>query len=280
MIVDAQVHVWGADSPERPWPEGRASEAQKPYPVTKELVIEGMDEAGIDRAILVPPSWEGDRNDIALDAARTHPNRFAIMGRLPVESADASDLSALKAEPGMLGARFTFHTDRSRPWMTDGTADWLWLAAEEADIPLMVYVPGSIAVLESIAERHAGLRLVVEHLALGPGKDDDVFANLDQVLRLARLPNVAVKASGLPCYSTEMYPFPGLHKYIRRVFDAFGPERTFWGTDWTRLPCSWRQAADLFTEELLWLTAHDKDLIMGEAICRWLDWSLGAEDSA
>ena len=45
-IVDAQVHVWGANSPERPWPPGRDHLAQKPYPVTKELILEGMDEAG------------------------------------------------------------------------------------------------------------------------------------------------------------------------------------------------------------------------------------------
>src|SRR6059058_4123458 len=38
LIVDAQVHIWGADSPNRPWPPGRAHQAQKPYPVTKGLV--------------------------------------------------------------------------------------------------------------------------------------------------------------------------------------------------------------------------------------------------
>ncbi len=279
MIVDAQVHVWGADSAERPWPEGRAGDAQKPYPVTKELVLAGMNEAGIDRAILVPPSWEGDRNDIALEAAETHPDRFAVMGRLPVESADASALVALKAQPGMLGARFTFHTAASHPWLTDGTADWLWTAAEEADIPLMVFVPGSAAVLEAVAEQHPGLRLILDHLALSQGKGDEAFANLDQVLRLSRFANVAVKASGLPCFTEETYPFPGLHKHIRRVFDAFGPERMFWGTDWTRLPCSWREAVNLFTEELPWLTAQDKDLIMGRAICQWLDWPLEPETS-
>ena len=26
-IVDSQVHLWAADSPERPWPPGRAQEA-------------------------------------------------------------------------------------------------------------------------------------------------------------------------------------------------------------------------------------------------------------
>jgi hypothetical protein len=56
------------------------------------------------------------------------------------------------------------------------------------------------------------------------------------------------------------------------VYDAFGPRRTFWGTDWTRLPCPWRQAVTLFTEELPWLSGQDKEWIMGRAICEWLGW--------
>ncbi|MBI2203423.1 MAG: hypothetical protein HYU41_06185 [Candidatus Rokubacteria bacterium] len=64
LIVDAQVHIWGADTPDRPWPPGRAHQAQKPYPVTKDLVLDGMKEAGVDRVVLVPPSWEGDEGDV------------------------------------------------------------------------------------------------------------------------------------------------------------------------------------------------------------------------
>ena len=85
LIADSQVHIWGADTPERPWPAGRAHHAQKPYPVTAEMVLAGMDEAGVDRVVLVPPSWEGDRNDLVLAAAARYPDRFAAMGRLPLE---------------------------------------------------------------------------------------------------------------------------------------------------------------------------------------------------
>lgn len=55
LIVDAQVHIWGADTPDRPWPPGRAAQAQKPYPVTKDLVLEGMKEAGVDRVVSCRP---------------------------------------------------------------------------------------------------------------------------------------------------------------------------------------------------------------------------------
>lgn len=48
----------------------------------------------------------------------------------------------------------------------------------------------------------------------------------------------------------------------------------FWGTDITRMPCSWRQCVTLFTEELPWLSEDDKELIMGRALCQWLDWAL------
>jgi predicted TIM-barrel fold metal-dependent hydrolase len=278
LIVDAQVHIWGADTPDRPWPPGRAHQAQKPYPVTKDMVLKAMKQAGVERVVLVPPSWEGDRNDLALEAARLHPDRFAVMGRLPVEKPESRALvEGWTKQPGMLGMRFTFHTELQKPWLTDGTADWLWPAAERADVPLMIFPPGSIPVVDRIAERHPGLRLVIDHLAMtGAKRDAEAFAGIPELCTLARRPNVAVKASALPCYTTEAYPFSRIHPHIRRVYDAFGPQRMFWGTDWTRLPVPWRQAVTLFTEELPWLSAQDREWIMGRAICEWLGWPMAA----
>jgi predicted TIM-barrel fold metal-dependent hydrolase len=173
----------------------------------------------------------------------------------------------------MLGMRFTFGTERQRPWLTDGTADWLWSAAERTGIPVMMSAHGMMPAVDRVAERHPGLRLVVDHLGIRGGlKAPEAFAGLPELFALARRPNVAVKASALPCYSAEPYPFRDLHEPIRRVYDTFGPRRMFWGTDWTRLPCPWRQAVTLFTEELPWLSAEDREWIMGRGICEWLGW--------
>jgi len=30
----------------------------------------------------------------------------------------------------------------------------------------------------------------------------------------------------------------------------------------------------MFTEELPWLTGRDLELVMGRAVCAWLDWKL------
>jgi hypothetical protein len=40
------------------------------------------------------------------------------------------------------------------------------------------------------------------------------------------------------------------------------------------MPCTWRQCVTLFTEELPWLRGRDQELVMGRALCAWLDWTL------
>ena len=61
---------------------------------------------------------------------------------------------------------------------------------------------------------------------------------------------------------------------LQRIFDAFGPARTFWGTDITRLPCSYRECVMMFTEEMPWLQGADKEAVMGQALCNWVGWKL------
>jgi len=92
------------------------------------------------------------------------------------------------------------------------------------------------------------------------------------LVALAKLPNVAVKATGAPHYSTGPYPYRNLHDGLQRIFDAFGPHRLFWGTDITRMPCSYRQCVTFFTEELPWLKGRDLELVMGRALCAWIGW--------
>ena len=95
---------------------GRSAAGSQPYPVGKDQALAGMKEAGVDRAVIVPPSWEGERNDLALEAARLHPDQFAVMGRLALEKSESRALvDGRRRQPGMLGMRFTFNTEQQRP---------------------------------------------------------------------------------------------------------------------------------------------------------------------
>jgi predicted TIM-barrel fold metal-dependent hydrolase len=275
LVVDSQVHVWGADTPGRPWRPGGHAHAQRATPVSADEVLGWMDAGGVDRAIIVPPSWEGDRNDLALEAARAHPGRFAVMGRVDPRAPDlASQLARWREQPGMLGVRLALHTAQLRQPFLEGRYDGLWREAERAALPVMVLIHHPyMPMIDVIAAKHPDLRLVIDHLGLVNGeKDAHAFRGLDKLLALAARANVAVKASALPCYSSESYPYPGLGPYVRRVHEAFGPRRMFWGTDQTRSPVGYREGIALFTEHMPFLPAADLEWIMGRGACEWLGW--------
>ena len=116
--------------------------------------------------------------------------------------------------------------------------------------------------------------MIVDHCGLNRhGQDAEAFIHLDELVALARLPNVAVKATGAPHYSTESYPFRNIQGGLQRIFDAFGPKRFFWGTDITRMPCSYRQCVTFFTEELPWLKGQDLEDVMGRGLTQWIGWN-------
>jgi predicted TIM-barrel fold metal-dependent hydrolase len=276
MIIDAQVHVWKADTPERPHIKEDASKPHRATPLTYESLLEEMKTAGVDRVILVPPSWDGYRNDYALEAAQKFPDRFAVMGKVPLNDPASKDkLPTWLKQPRMLGFRISFRHSNTYSWLDDGTADWFWAGCERYDIPLMIFAPFAVAKIGEIAARHPGLRVIVDHMGLNVRwKGKDLAPGVDLLLKFARLENVGVKVSCLPCYVDEPYPYPTLHPHIRRVVDAFGPQRVFWGTDLSQSPSSYRQNVTLFTEALDFLSASDKEWIMGKALAQWLRWTL------
>lgn len=275
-IIDSQVHIWAANTPERPWAPGMERRAHLPEPLDHEKLLGWMDEAGVDAAVLVPPSLEGNRNDLALAAAQKFPHRFAVMGRIALERPDRAALKVWKQHSGMLGVRLTFHRPDTWSALTDGTADWFWPAVEEFGIPVMLHAPERLPVLAGIAERHRGLRLIVDHMGFArETMDDETLAGADRLTALARLPNVFVKVSALPCYSTQPYPFRNLHEPLRRIIQAFGPRRCFWGSDLSRMleHCSYRQGVTHFTDELDFLSPEDLEWIMGRGIAECLGWT-------
>ncbi|MSO91506.1 MAG: amidohydrolase [Acetobacteraceae bacterium] len=271
QIVDAQIHTWATGLPSN----------RSHWQVTKftpEEAIALMDAGGVDAAVIHPPGWDSGSTDMAFEAVHDYPGRFAVMGSLPLEDpASRARIADWRAQPGMLGLRYTFLHDPARQWLADGTIDWLWAAAEKASVPVAVLATDSLIELGRIAERHPGLRLTIDHLGGRGGlttlKDAAAMTHIPHLLALAQFPNVAVKATGAPGYSSEAYPFSTMHLYLRQIFDAFGPQRVFWGTDISKMPCSWRQCVTMFTEELPWLNDADKRLIMGEALCAWWGWN-------
>jgi L-fuconolactonase len=274
-IVDAQVHLWKANTADRPWPPNTVPQLPEPFGYDK--LVPMMNEAGVERVVIVPPSWEGDRIDYAMEARAKYPTRFGIMGRIPLANPQsAALLPKWKEQPGMLGIRVSFNAEQTA-WLGNGTADWFWPAAEKAGIPVMFLSPGNLPIFARIAERHPQLQLIADHMGLSidiakANKREEAIA---ETAALAKYPNVSVKLSSAPAYSSEPYPYRDMAPFIRRLYDAYGPQRCHWGTDMTNsfAKATYRQRITHFTEELPFLSEDDKDWIMGRAIMARLKWA-------
>jgi predicted TIM-barrel fold metal-dependent hydrolase len=274
LVTDAQIHVWEVDRPDRPWPQPPRNQPQREGGFSAEEALAEMDAAGVDRAVLVPPTWVGENNATALEAAERYPDRFAVMGRFDTDAPDAEQqLAGWLEQPGMLGIRITFIARPRMEQLDDGSLEWFWAACERHGIPLMILLRGFPEKAQPIAERHPDLTLILDHMALDLSAEGaEVWASMDRLLALANFPRIFVKVSSVPNFSTEPYPHRDVHPHLERLYHAYGPQRLFWGSDVTRLKGTYRDCVRMFQEELDFLSDGDRELILGKALAGCLNW--------
>lgn len=274
-IVDAQIHIWAPDGPKYPWAKGVMHNQGPSY--TAEQAIALMDAAGVTGTVLVTPSWIGNDNSYSTDSVVKYPGRFRVMGRFDYTAPDAlGRLDRWRDQPGMVGIRATLADPLTIALVQDKAFDPIWTRMSDLGLPFMVYAPQVIPIMGQLARRFPDLRIIADHSsrwARGP-KDAPAWTDLWALLELAKLPNMAVKVSSLPSFTTQPYPFPNLHPHIRAIYDAFGPERMMWGSDVTRLDCTYEENIRLFSEALDFLSDSDRAWIFSKSLAKWCDVDL------
>jgi len=283
MIIDAQVHAYAASSATWPWLHPRATPTLPE--VTGEQLVAAMDAVGVDAAMLVSP-WETYRDDTryAESVYRSHPGRFRLVAPIdPNGSGVTARIKEWAATPGAAAIRLLFIPG-------DGDHDQAAVApavnravsaAAEAGLVVNVLCWDQLTVLDELAREFPHAQLVLDHCGLRqprqPPAPPDPFARLDQVLALARYPNVAVKLTASATYSHRPFPYPDLWQPIGRLIDAFGADRCLWGTDWQRVTrfLSYQQGVSAFRD--LWpLPAADRAMLLGGTAARVYQWAPGS----
>ena len=173
----------------------------------------------------------------------------------------------------MLGIRMSFHVKPFIDWLDDGSLDWVWEVCERRTIPVMALVSGLPGKIHAIAQRHPDLRILVAHMGCYlDASGAEAFACLNDLLVLARYPNVVVNVSSVPCFSSKPFPFSDTSPFIRRIYDVFGPRRMLWGADLSRLRGTYRECLAQFQEGLEFLSTDDKEWILGRSLAKVLNW--------
>jgi predicted TIM-barrel fold metal-dependent hydrolase len=262
LICDAQVHA--PDTPGHPI-----------HGIDYESLLEAMAETGVDRAVIVPMG--GGNVDASYEFVQRSPDKFVVVGLLPLgdQAGSLQMLEEFKRKPGIVGFRISAYAEPSRTLLAEGRLEWAFEAAATHGLKITFNAMGQPSILGPIAERHPGTDFWLDHVGFKPfHKYNDLGPVTDEVVGLAKYPNVCVKATCAPSGVEEAYPFPSLHAPLNRMIDAFGPRRVFWGSDLTRLEgCSYEECKRLFTDQLK-LSDEELELIMGRALCEALGWTV------
>jgi predicted TIM-barrel fold metal-dependent hydrolase len=282
-IVDAQLHIWLPQSSQRPWPVEYASTPHGPPAMTPDTLLSEMDAARVQAAVVVPPSFEGDRNDYAFDTAAKYPDRFRVQARYMVGNPAVGPqiLQDMEQTVGMRGVRVTLN-GAAASWLTDGSLDWFWPFMSEHRVPVSLYPwaatatadTGQLAAVLEVGCRFPDLLLGLDHYAVGQWVDetsiDDAIALLEG---LGRRTNISLKTSALPTIIGERaYDPANVIRVLKPLAEWFGPARLFWGSDLTRSPGRYQQELGAFKEAASHFGNDVRTQIMGESIKSWLSW--------
>jgi L-fuconolactonase len=274
-IIDAQVHAYERDRPERPWSAVLAG----PPEVTGDDMVAAMDSVGVDGALLVSP-YTMYRYDAsyALEVYAKHPGRFGLIK--PVDPADPSVVETIAdwaALDGTVAIRVMMaYRDSADP--DDPGIGRVLDAAARHSLPVNLLCWGCLDVAKKLAGKNPDTQLVIDHLGLKqpfePPVPPELFADLPKLLNLAAFDNIAVKITGACTLSQAPYPYDDIWDPLTRIFEAFGIERCLWGTDWTRAVnlITYAQGVEPFrlTDRL---SDSDRAALMGGSLARIYDWS-------
>jgi predicted TIM-barrel fold metal-dependent hydrolase len=277
-IIDSQVHVYERDNSGRPWHGVLAG----PPEATGEQTVAELDAAGVDGAILVS-AYTMYRYDpsYALQVRSRFPDRFAVVRPVdPADPAVADVIAEWKRTPGAVGVRMLLARSGLATDPADPGLNRVLATAAKNSIPINLHIAGRLDQGIELIRRNPDTQVIVDHLGLvqphAPPVPAEPWAELDKVLTLAALDNVAIKISGACTLSREPYPYDDIWDPVCRMIDAFGIDRCLWGTDWTRAVAflTFKQGVDAFRQTGR-ISESDKAKLMGANTARLYGWSPG-----
>ncbi|MBO6781685.1 MAG: amidohydrolase family protein [Alphaproteobacteria bacterium] len=274
-IIDAQVHAYEADTPDRPW----AAVLTGPPSANGAEMVAAMDAVGVDGAILVS-AYTMYRYDpsFALQVHDEYPDRFGLV--TPFDAADpgvGEKIDDWAGKDGTVGIRLLLAHGISDDAGDEGISRLLEGARRHA-LPVNVYCTQRHEQVGDLAARFPDVSLVVDHMGLvqpfHPPAPEDGWAELPKLLALSKHKNVSVKISGAGTLAHEPFPFPDIREPVHQILDAFGLERCMWGTDWTRAVelLSYEEGFEAFRQGD-WLSESERAALMGGNAERIYGWS-------
>ncbi|WP_094782137.1 amidohydrolase family protein [Paraburkholderia ribeironis] len=246
MPIDAHQHYWDPARGDYGWLTPELKILYRPFGPADLAPL--RERAGVERTVVVQAAPTLDESRYLLDLARHEPSIAGVVGWVPLLlPAAPAMIEALAREPKFKGVRPMLQDLPDDAWIAnpDLAPAIDALIAHDLAFDALIYAR-HVEHVETFAARFPALRIVVDHGAKPPIRDGGAGdpAWRDAITRLARLPKVHCKLSGLVTEASPGWTEETLRPYVEHLLASFGPARLMWGSDWPVL--------DLNGDYLLW----------------------------
>jgi L-fuconolactonase len=233
--IDSHVHFWDRDRLTNPWLDG-AEELLRPSHLPRDLFATGWEADAIvavqadclpEQGLAEARWFSGLRHEGAPVAA------IVAFAPLELPAGLPAHLSALAELPLVAGVRRLLQDEEPElATSPDFVAGVQALAAHDFTMDLCIrqrHLPATIDLVAQCPE----VQFVLDHLGK-PTIHVDAFDSWAAAMeRLAALPNVVVKLSGLLTEAApDMRTAAALEPWLRHALETFGPQRCMFGSDW------------------------------------------------
>lgn len=263
--IDAHVHVWTPDTERYPLGPGYTKEKMAVPSFTPEDLFAHTKPCGVSRIVLIQMSYYLWDNSYMLDMMRKHKGVFSGVARVE-EIGDPSAKMRELARQGVRGFRIVSGNQPTDQWLGAEPMAAMWRCAAEEGLAICTLMnPQFLPALDAMCRKHPKTPVVIDHFAR-IGTDGTIRPkDLENLCALARQKSVRVKTSAFYALGKKKAPYLDLGPMIRRLLDAFGPERLMWASDCPFQVLGGHHYADsvnLIRQGLDFLAASDRDWLL------------------
>jgi len=229
--IDAHVHVWTPDTERYPISPNFQLADMAPPSFTANELLQHCRPANVQRIVLIQMSFYEFDHRYMLDVMKAHPGVFSGVALIDHQADGVERRMEKLAESGMRGLRLHSRGD-AKDWPHSETMAALWRKAGKDGLAVCPLInPEDIPHVDALCRRFPETTVVVDHFARVGIRGQVDPQSLHALCRLARFPNVHVKTSAFYALGKKMPPYDDLIPMIRKVVDAFGPQRLMWASD-------------------------------------------------
>ena len=232
MRIDAHQHFWRISERAGAWPPPTLTPIHRDFGPQDLAPL--LQAGGIDGTLLVQslPSVAETRQLLVQARATTFVR--GVVGWVDMKAADAADtIAELARDPLLKGLRPMLQDLEETDWIADpAIAPAAEAIARHGLVFDALVLPRHLRALRTFVARHPRLVVVVDHAAKPPIARGETQPWHDDLASLAALQQVHCKVSGLLTEAGGRTRIEDLLPYVQALWEAFGPSRLLWGSDW------------------------------------------------